>query len=113
LQRRLEVLLGAKPHAAVDRTELQRQQQETDRLARRERVGEAGGQLLAAAFTILSELIPLREPTAASARLVSDVEARLAECLEHDDHGRPRLTVTLPDAAALGQLARSLASLLA
>jgi superfamily II DNA/RNA helicase len=43
LRRRLEVLLGAKPHAAVDRTELQRQQQETERLAQRERVADAGG----------------------------------------------------------------------
>jgi len=113
LRRRLEVLLGAKPHAAVDRTELQRQQQETERLARRERVAEAGGRLLAAAFTLMGELLPQRESTAASAQLASDLEARLGECLEHDDSGRPRLTVTLPDAAALGQLARSLASMLA
>src|SRR6266571_4454307 len=58
LKQRLEVLLGAKPHGAVDETEKQRQQQEADRLARRSRVAEAGGQLVAAAFTFLGEMIP-------------------------------------------------------
>jgi hypothetical protein len=43
LQRRLEVLLGAKAHAAIDESEKQRQQQEAERLARRSRVAEAGG----------------------------------------------------------------------
>jgi hypothetical protein len=63
LKRRLEVLLGANPHAAVDETEKQRQQQEAERLARRARVAEAGGQLLTAAFTLLGEMIPQHEPT--------------------------------------------------
>ena len=45
LKQRLEVLLGAKPHGAVDETEKQRQQEEAERLARRSRVAEAGGQL--------------------------------------------------------------------
>jgi len=63
LKRRLEVLLGAKPHAAVDESEKQRQQREAERLARRSRVAEAGGQLVAAAFTFLGEMIPQREPT--------------------------------------------------
>jgi hypothetical protein len=59
-QRRLEVLLGAWVHAAVDEAERQRPQQEADRLARRSRVAEAGGQLVAAAFAILGEMIPQR-----------------------------------------------------
>jgi hypothetical protein len=42
-----------------------------------------------------------------------DLLARLDECLERDDRGRPRLTVTLPDETALANLARSLAALLA
>ena len=112
LKRRLEVLLGAKPHAAVDESEKQRQQQEAERLARRSRVAEAGGQLLAAAFTLLGEMIPQREPTNGAAQMASDLKARLDECLERDEQGRPRLTVTLPNEAALENLARSVASLL-
>jgi superfamily II DNA/RNA helicase len=113
LKQRLEVLLGAKPHAAVDETEKQRQRQEAERLARRSRVAEAGGQLLSAAFTFLGEMIPQREPTDGAARIAREFKARLDECLERDEQGRPRLTVTLPNEAALENLARSLAALLA
>jgi len=113
LKQRLEVLLGAKAHAAVDETEKRRQHDETERLARRARVTEAGGQLLTAAFTFLGEMIPQREPTNGTAQMASEFKARLDECLERDEQGRPRLTVTLPNEAALENLARSLATLLA
>jgi superfamily II DNA/RNA helicase len=113
LKRRLEVLLGAQPHAAVDESEKRRQQQEAERLARRSRVAEAGGQLLSAAFAFLGEMLPQREETPGTARMALEFKTRLDECLERDDKGRPRLTVTLPDEAALEKLARSLATLLA
>jgi SNF2 family DNA or RNA helicase len=113
LKRRLEVLLGAQPHAAVDESAKQRQQQEAERLARRSRVAEAGGQLLTAAFAFLGEMIPQREPTEGAARMAREFKARLDECLERDEQGRPRLTVTLPDEVALDKLARSLATMLA
>ena len=58
LKLRLEVLLGAKAHAPVDETERLRQQRQAERLAHRGRVAEAGGQLIAAAFTFLGEIIP-------------------------------------------------------
>jgi len=111
LKQRLEVLLGARAHAAVDETEKQRQQQEAERLARRSRVAEAGGQLVAAAFAFLGEMIPQRQPTNGAEQKASEFKARLAECLERDEQGRPRLTVTLPNEAALESLARSLAAL--
>ncbi|MGA8557111.1 MAG: hypothetical protein WB630_22075, partial [Candidatus Acidiferrales bacterium] len=111
LKQRLEVLLGARAHAAVDETEKQRQQQEADRLARRSRVAEAGGQLVAAAFAFLGEMIPQRQPTNGAEQKASEIKARLDECLERDEQGRPRLTVTLPNKAALESLARSLAAL--
>jgi SNF2-related domain/Helicase conserved C-terminal domain/SWIM zinc finger len=112
LKRRLEVLLGAKPHASVDESEKQRQHREAERLARRSRVAEAGGQLVAAAFTFLGEMIPQREPTNGAAQIASEFKSRLDECLERDKQGRPRLTVTLPNEAALESLAKSLAALL-
>jgi SNF2 family DNA or RNA helicase len=113
LKRRLEVLLGAAPEAPVDQTERQRREEETERLQRRSRVAEAGGQLLSAAFSFLGEMIPRGEESEATAQAASQLRARLEECLERDETGRPRLTVTLPDEAALDTLARSLASLLA
>ena len=111
LKQRLEVLLGARAHAAVDETEKQRQQQEAERLARRSRVAVAGGQLVAAAFAFLSEMIPQRQPTNGAQQKASEFKARLDECLERDEQGRPRLTVTLPNEAVLESLARSVAAL--
>ena len=48
-----------------------------------------------------------------SPQLADDLRNHLAECVEQDQSGRQRLTVTLPDSAALDKLAHSLARLLA
>jgi hypothetical protein len=87
LKRRLEVLLGAKPHAALDESEKQRQQQETEQLARRSRMAEAGGQLLTAAFAFLGEMVPRREQTEGRARMAQELKARLDDCLDRDAQG--------------------------
>ena len=113
LKRRLEVLLGAKPDAAVDESEKRRRQEETERLQRQSRMAQAGGQLLSAAFEFLGEMMPKGEDTEATARMARQLKDRLGECLDRDEHGRPRLTVTLPDEGALDNLSRSLAALLA
>jgi hypothetical protein len=97
----------------VDESERRRQHDEAERLARRERVAEAGGQLVAAAFSFLGEILPQPgngEDVTPAAR---QLKTRLEECLTRDDQGRPHLAVTLPDDAALDTLARSLAVLLA
>ena len=113
LKQRLEVLLGAKAHAPVDETEKQRQGREVERFARGTRLSEAGGQLVAAAFAFLGEMLPQREPTNGAAKMAGELKARLNECLERDGQGRPRLTVTLPNETVLENLAQSLAALLA
>jgi len=64
------------------------------------------------AFTLLGEMIPQRVPTNGAAQMASELKARLEECLERDEQGRPRLTVTFPNEASLENLARSVAALL-
>ena len=113
LKRRLEVLLGAKPEAPVDESQKAETEQEAERLAQRERVSVAGGQLVAAAFSFLGELVPKQEQTDSSRQMAQLIKGSFADCLEKDEQGRPRLTVTLPDETALDGLANSLASLLA
>jgi superfamily II DNA/RNA helicase len=114
LKGRLEVLLGAKPIAAVDETKKQETEIEVQRAAeRRERVAAAGGELLGAAFKLLGELVMGHESKPAEPAVASELKNRLAECVEEDSSGRQRLTVTLPDKAALNQLAEALAQLLA
>ena len=112
LKSRLEVLLGAKPEAPIDESEKTKQADEALRLARREKVALAGGQLVTAAFAMLNELVPSREPTKASDRFAESIKERLAECFSKDEQGRPQLTVTLPDSAALDNMVDALARLM-
>jgi hypothetical protein len=44
---------------------------------------------------------------------VNTLRAHLSECVAEDAAGKPRLTVTLPDRAALDHLADTLARLMA
>ncbi|NLF68396.1 MAG: DEAD/DEAH box helicase [Candidatus Anammoximicrobium sp.] len=113
LKRRLELLLGAKPEAPTDESVKADRQQEAELLARRERVAAAGGELLGAAFNFLGELMAEHRETPASQQLAGDLRNRLSECVQQDEDGRQRLTVTLPDRGALDKLAESLSRLLA
>lgn len=112
LKSRLEVLLGAKPEAPVDESEKSRQEAVAARMARREQLALAGGQLLGAAFSFVDQLLPPRAESVDSQRLTETLKERLVECMEQDEEGRVKLTVTLPDAGALDKLAGSLARLL-
>ncbi|HEY2415448.1 MAG TPA: DEAD/DEAH box helicase [Pirellulaceae bacterium] len=114
LKSRLEVLLGAKPIAPLDETMKRDAEAPTREAAeRRERVAAAGGEMLGAAFKFLGELVASQAEKPAEPAVAADLRNRLAECVEDDASGRPRLTVTLPDRAALNQLADALAQLLA
>jgi superfamily II DNA/RNA helicase len=113
LKRRLEVLLGAKPEAAVDESEKAREQALVDQKARQERIAAAGGHLLSSAFTFLGELMPNQPETEESRRMSDLFQKQLDQCLEKDERGQFKLTVTLPDPAAVANLAKSLARLVA
>jgi len=113
LKQRLELLLGAKPVIAPDEEERKSQEAEAERLARRQRVASAGGHLLSAAFQFLAEIIPAPPDSEPHREKAEAFRARLAECVEADETGQLKFTVTLPDRAALDRLADSLAGLLA
>ncbi len=117
LKQRLEVLLGTKPEAPVDASEEQRVVADQQRLQQeRTRVAEAGGRMLAAAFEFLGEMLPAsagREGAAGSSDpMTTALREQLGRCVEEDEQGRPRLTVTLPGREALDRLAESLGRLL-
>ena len=108
LKSRLEILLGAKPEAAVDQSQL-RQEEETKKAIspeQRERVSVAGGELLGAAFKFLGELVANNAPP--PEETVAQLRAGLAACVSEDPTGKSTLTVTLPDkggARRLGECA--------
>ena len=113
LKRRLEILLGAQEAAPPDISVGQRAAAEADalaeRTARKQRVAAVGGQLLAAAFNFLGQIVPAAEPNPAATTALRE---KLLECVEPGEDGRPRLTVTLPNADALTAFAETLARLL-
>jgi SNF2-related domain/Helicase conserved C-terminal domain len=115
LKNRLEVLLGAPAHAPLDETVQEASVATAEKFdeTRRERVAAAGGELLGAAFKLLGELISPADSAAAPEPLVANVRAGLDACVADDGAGKPRLTITFPDKAALDNLAATLAKLLA
>jgi superfamily II DNA or RNA helicase len=120
LRNRLEILLGAKPAAPVDeslRAELAIGDGSgnllSNRASRRERVAAAGGELLGAVFNFLGELVVQDVTTPPpSPDAVAMLRQRLVDCVEEDPSGQQRLSVTLPNRAAINNLATTLARLL-
>ena len=108
LKRRLEILLGAKPDAPVDERERAHNEQDLQHTAdRKQRIAEAGGQLVAAAVRLLGELLPPRDGAATAI-----VREQLAGAVDTDAAGRPVLALTLPDRATLDGIAQLLGGLL-
>ncbi len=114
MKRRLEVLVGSQPEAPLDVTSQEQAEQDLERFTqRRERVAAAGGEMLGAVFSFLGELVAEDKSPAPAPEVVANLRDRLGECVEEDDKGQQRLTVTLPSREALDGLANTLASLLA
>jgi SNF2 family DNA or RNA helicase len=112
LKRRLEVLLGARPDGAIDESQRAEVERDAERLARKEKIASAGGQLLGAAFAFIGEMFPRKEETEETLHLAESLKSRLADCLEKDENGRLKMTITLPDESVLNNLAKSLAQIL-
>jgi len=112
LKRRLEILLGKKPDAALDESRKAEVEREAERFAQKERIARAGGQLLGAAFAFISEMFPKKEETEQSAQLAEMVKKGLSECLEKREDGRLRMSIALPDESVLDNMAKSLAQIL-
>lgn len=111
LHQRLEILLGARPSVPADAGERAARLKEAERTAQRERIAAAGGALVGAAFSFLSELIPGERADEAT-HLAEGIRRQLDDCIEIDEAGRPTLVVKLPDRAPLDALARALGGLL-
>lgn len=113
LKRRLEQMVGPAPAAPVDESQQRRVEAETEAIQqRREKVSAATGQLVGAALALAGELINRPDDKAPSSGTVDQLTSRLSECVEKDSQGRPQLTISLPDEAALRGLATTLAKLL-
>jgi len=113
LKKRLEVLLGSRPEAAVDEVALGQARSEALAHANRERISMAGGQLLAAAFSFIGSLYPDPGSSTGTDALARQIMEGLSTGMERDSEGRLALKVVLPDEAALLSLSRSLSRVVA
>ena len=112
LKRRLEVLLGTKPGAPVDESQKAEVEREAERLAQRERMANAGGQLIGAAFAFIGEMFSQREERPQDIQMQEIFKERLSQCLEKDEKGQMKMTIQLPDEAFLDNMAKSLAQIM-
>jgi superfamily II DNA or RNA helicase len=119
LRSRLELLLGTKPPEPVSEVEQRKRDAELAGAGRADRVSEAFGTLVSAAFSLLGEMLPELEgatqqgsPTSATNGRGDRLRAQLLKGVEEDSRGRPQLTITLPDKVSLDALAGTLVKLL-
>ncbi len=109
LKRRLEILLGTKPAAPEDESMRNAVEEETQKLARKRKIADAGGQLVGAAFAFIGEMFAEKEESEKITRLTGAFKEKLSECLEKTEDGKLEMTISLPDETFLDNMARSLA----
>ncbi len=119
MRRRLEILIGHKADAPLDESlqanALAASQSFAAQREHQERVASAGGEMLGAVFNFLGQLVqqsPAHAANKPNEKMIEQVTAGLTNCIEKDETGRSRLTVTLPDDQSLTNLATTLATLL-
>jgi hypothetical protein len=109
LKRRLEILLGTKPDAPPDESLREQVEKEAEILSRKERVANAGGQLINAAFAFIGEIFAGKDETEQTVRLAKTFKTKLYEGLEKGEDGKLTMKISLPDEGALDNIAKSLA----
>ncbi|MBW2597311.1 MAG: DEAD/DEAH box helicase [Deltaproteobacteria bacterium] len=109
LKRRLEVLLGTKPDAPPDESLRMQVEKETEILVRKERVANAGGQLIGAAFAFIGEMFAGTDASDQTIQMAETFKKRLSEGLEKGEDGKLTMKISFPDEGALDNLAKSLA----
>ena len=111
LKRRLEILLGQKPDAAEDESMKNRVEKEAQILARKVKIAAAGGQLVGAAFAFIGEMFSGDDEAGEVAQLTDVFKAQLSDCMEKEENGSLKMTVSIPDEMFLDNMAQSLARL--
>jgi superfamily II DNA or RNA helicase len=113
LRRRLEILIGEKPYAPINVSMKEEAEKEAQKALRaKDKISEAGGQLIGAAFNFLGAMFTQDEESEKIKQLTEGFKTRLSECLERDENGKITLKVTLPDESVLDNLAKSLAMMM-
>ncbi len=111
LKRRLEILLGRPEDAPLDISELEKQKQQAEKTARKEKVAVAAGELFTSAFNLLGQIMPQGPDDGMLEQKKEAIKIQLQDFLEIDDQGQLELKLKLPDRSALDNIASALAKL--
>jgi len=111
LKRKLEILLGRPEDAPLDISELEKQKQQAEKVARKEKVATAAGELFTSAFNLLGEIMPQQSDEQALEQKKEAIRMNLQECLETNEQGHIELKLKLPNQSALNNIAAALAKL--
>jgi len=111
LKRRLEILLGRPEDAPVDISEIERQKQQAEKIASKEKIAAAAGELFISAFNLLGQIIPQRSDDGMLEQKKEAIKTYLQDLMEMDDQGHLELKLKLPDQSALDNIAATLAKL--
>jgi superfamily II DNA or RNA helicase len=107
IREKLEVLLGSKPEAPVDETV----KEIASRAASNDRLTQAGGTFLRAAFDLLGEIVG-GQNAARHEAVMDDLRAAFDAKVVADEQGKRRLSFAMPLRETLSALMRGLAGLL-
>ena len=113
LKRRLEILLGRKPAAPEDESMKEQVEQEAQALARKRKIAAAGGHLVGAAYAFIGEMLSGKDESDEAGQLAGAFKAKLSDCMEKEEDGSLRMTISIPDESFLDNMARSLARMVA
>ncbi|MBC2716354.1 MAG: DEAD/DEAH box helicase [Desulfobacteraceae bacterium] len=111
LKRRLEILLGQKPDAPEDESMKAQVENEAAVIAKKKKIAKAGGQLMGAAFAFIGEMFSNDEASEKTDELAGAFKTKLIDCLETDDDGELKMTISIPDEGMLDNMAQSLAKM--
>ena len=111
LKRKLEILLGRPEDAPLDISELEKQKQQAEKVARKEKVAAAAGELFTSAFNLLGEIMPQQSDEQVLEQKKEAIRMNLQECLETNEQGQIELKLKLPNQSALDNIAIALAKL--
>ncbi len=101
------------PPAPIDESQQRRVEAEAESLQfKREKVSAACGQLISAALSLACELFRRADGASPPSETVDALSEKLSQCMDRDSQGRSQLIISLPDDAALKNLAATLARLL-
>jgi hypothetical protein len=74
-------------------------------------VAAAGGQLVGAAFAFIGEMFSSADETEKIVTLTEAFRSKLNECMERNEDGSLRMTISMPDETFVQHMAKSLAQM--